>query len=52
MLAPLGGNFAVRTLANTVFLGVLVLVLYAVVQCLRGKEADIPALSEAVRMQL
>jgi len=52
VLAPLGGNFAVRTLANTVFLGVLVLVLYAVVQCLRGKEADIPALSEAVRMQL
>ena len=52
VLAPLGGNFAVRTLANTVFLGVLVLVLFAVVQCLRGKEADIPALSEAVRMQL
>jgi len=52
VLAPLGGNFAVRTLANTVFLGVLVLVVFAVVQCLRGKEADIPALSEAVRMQL
>ena len=52
VLAPLGGSFAVRTLANTVFLGVLVLVVFAVVQCLRGKEADIPALSEAVRMQL
>jgi uncharacterized membrane protein len=52
VLAPLGGNFAVRTLANTVFLGVLVLVVFALVQCLRGKEADIPTLSEAVRMQL
>jgi hypothetical protein len=52
LLAPLGGNFAVRTVANTVFLGVLVLVAFAVVQCLRGKEAEIPSLSEAVRMQL
>jgi hypothetical protein len=45
-------GFAGRTLANTVFLGTLVLVAFALVQCLRGKEADIPSLSEAVRMQL
>jgi hypothetical protein len=30
----------------------LVLVVFAVVQCVRGKDADIPSLSEAVRMQL
>ena len=45
-------GFAGRTLANTVFLGMLVLVVFAVVQCVRGKEADVPSLSEAVRMQL
>ncbi len=45
-------DFIGKTLSNTVFLGVLVLVLFAVVQNLRGKEADIPSLSEAVRMQL
>ena len=45
-------GFAGRTLENTVFLGMLVLMVFALVQCLRGKEADIPALSEAVRMQL
>ena len=45
-------GFAGRTLANTVFLGMLVLLLFALVQCLRGKEADIPTLSDAVRMQL
>jgi len=45
-------GLAGRTLANTVFLGMLVLLLFALVQCLRGKEADIPSLSEAVRMQL
>lgn len=54
LLAPLGGSlgFLVRTLQNTVFLGALLLVLFAVVQNLRGKDADIPTVSEAVRMQL
>ena len=45
-------GFAGRTLDNTVFLGMLVLLVFAVVQCIRGKEADVPSLSEAVRMQL
>jgi hypothetical protein len=54
LLAPLGSSlgFVVRTLQNTVFLGALLLVLFAVVQNLRGKQADIPTVSEAVRMQL
>jgi hypothetical protein len=52
VLAPLGGGFALRTLSNTVFLGTLLLVLFSVGQSLRGKEADIPTVSEAVRMQL
>ncbi len=52
LLAPLGGGFAVRTLSNTVFMGVLVLVVFAIVECLRGRQAEIPSLSEAVRMQL
>jgi hypothetical protein len=47
-----GGNFAGRTLSNTVFLGILVLVGFGVVESLRGKEADIPTVSDAVRMQL
>ncbi len=52
LLGPLGASFAVRTLENTIFLGTVVLVLFALVQSLRGKEADIPTVSEAVRMQL
>ena len=47
-----GGNFAGRTLSSTVFLGILVLVGFGVVESLRDKEADIPTVSEAVRMQL
>lgn len=52
LLTPLGIDFALRTLSNTVFLGVLVLVVFGVVQSLRGEEAEIPSLSDAVRMQL
>ena len=52
LLGPLGGSFLVRTLQNTVFLGALLLVLFAVIQNLRGQTAEIPTVSEAVRMQL
>ena len=52
LVAPLGNGFALRTLSNTVFLGGLVLVIFGVVQNLRGKEAELPTISEAVRLQL
>ena len=52
LLNPLGNDFALRTLSNTVFLGALVVVAFGVVQNLRGKDADLPTLSDAVRMQL
>ena len=52
LLSPLGNSLMIRTLNNTVFIGALVLVLYASIQCIRGKEADLPTLSDAVRMQL
>ena len=52
LLAPLGIGFALRTLSNTVFLAALLLVSFGMVQSLRGQEADIPTVSDAVRMQL
>lgn len=47
-----GNTLLLRTLDNTIFLGVLLLLAYALVECLRGREPDVPTLSEAVRMQL
>lgn len=52
LLAPLGIGFALRTLSNTVFLAALLLVAFGVIQSLRGQEAEVPSLSQAVRMQL
>ena len=47
-----GAGFAISTLANTIFLGVVAAVVFAVVQSIRGRYAEIPALSDAVYMQV
>ena len=52
LLSPLGDSIVFRTLNNTIFIGCLAVLLYALLQCSRGKEADLPTISEAVRMQL
>ena len=46
LLSPLGNSLMLRTLNNTVFIGTLVLVLYALVQCSRGREPDLLMLLE------
>jgi len=53
ILLPIPGTiFAISTLANTVFLGVIVAVVYAVAQSALGRYAEIPAISDAVYMQV
>ncbi|MFM8674571.1 MAG: Tic20 family protein [Vulcanococcus sp.] len=54
LLQPLDPSlpFLVDTLQNTVFLGAVALVGFAIVQNLRGQEPEIPTLSEAVRANL
>jgi uncharacterized membrane protein len=47
-----GTDFAMETLANTIFLGILAAVVYSVFQSLMGKYAEIPAISDAVHMQV
>ncbi|MDJ0620274.1 MAG: hypothetical protein QNJ63_26640 [Calothrix sp. MO_192.B10] len=46
------GNFAIQTLSTTIFLGILAAVVYSVVQSLMGRYAEIPAVSDAVYMQV
>jgi uncharacterized membrane protein len=47
-----GLNLLVTALASTVFLGVLAIFIFGVVQSLRGIYAEIPTLSEAVYSQV
>jgi hypothetical protein len=52
LLQPLGGGLILRTLSSTVVIAVLAVVIFAVIECVRGREPDLPGLSQAVRMQL
>jgi len=52
VLSAAGSRFFLEVIANFVFLGVVAIFLYAVVQSLRGRYAEIPTLSEAVYMQV
>ncbi len=45
-------ELVVETFYNTVFLGIIAAVVYAVVQSARGIYAEIPAISDAVKMQV
>ncbi|NJM76615.1 MAG: hypothetical protein HC852_13565 [Acaryochloridaceae cyanobacterium RU_4_10] len=47
-----GADFIITTISNVVFLGVVSIVVYSVVQSLRGLYAEIPTLSEQVYMQV
>lgn len=45
-------DFAVETVASTIFLGIVAAVAYSTIQSLMGRYAEIPAISEAVYMQV
>ena len=53
LLQPIaGGSLLVSTLSSTVVVAVLAILLFALVECWRGREPDLPGISQAVRMQL
>jgi len=53
LLRPIaGGSLLVITLSSTIVMAVLAILLFALVECWRGREPDLPGISQAVRMQL
>ena len=52
LLQALGASLLVRTLSSTVFIGLLSIIIFTIIECLQGKEPDLPGISSAVRMQL
>ncbi|KAF3885495.1 MULTISPECIES: Tic20 family protein [Nostocales] len=52
LVALPGIAFAAQTLSTTIFLGIVAAVVYSVVQSLMGRYAEIPAISDAVYMQV
>ncbi|MDP5338803.1 MAG: hypothetical protein NWQ28_09550 [Nodularia sp. (in: cyanobacteria)] len=47
-----GAGFASETISNTIFLGIVAAVVYSVAQSLFGRYAEIPAISDAVHLQV
>lgn len=47
-----GSGFAMQTLYTTIFMGIVAAVVYSIAQSLMGKYAEIPAISDAVHMQV
>ncbi len=45
-------GFAVQTVANTIFIGIIVAVIYSVAQSILGRYAEIPTISDAAYMQV
>ena len=53
LLRPIaGGSLLVSTLSSTIVMAVLAILVFALVECWRGREPDLPGISQAVRMQL
>ena len=52
ILQPLGTSLIIRTLSSTVMVAILAILLFALIECIQGKEPDLPTISQAVRMQL
>ncbi len=52
LLQPIGGGLFTRTLSSTAFVGILTIMIFAISECIQGKEPDLPGISEAVRIQL
>ncbi|MCC5657331.1 hypothetical protein LC608_10105 [Nostoc sp. XA010] len=50
-LVPVGG-FAIQTLSTTIFIGIVGAAAYSVIQSVSGRYAEIPAISDAVYMQV
>lgn len=50
-LLPSGG-FAIQTLSTTIFIGIVGAAAYSVIQSVIGRYAEIPAISDAVYMQV
>ncbi len=52
IIQPFGKGLFVSTLSSTVFISILAILIFSFGECIKGKEPDLPAISQAVRMQL
>tara|TARA_B100000700_G_C14873834_1_gene774681 strand:- start:130 stop:591 length:462 start_codon:yes stop_codon:yes gene_type:complete len=52
LVAPLGNDLILQTISSTCLIGMLSIMIFTIIECLQGKEPDLPGISNAVRIQL
>ncbi len=52
ILSPLGDGLIIRTFSSTILVAMLAIMIFSIIECLQGKEPDLPGISQAVKMQL
>ena len=52
LIQPLGSSLLLTTLSSTVVIAVLSILIFSLVESLRGRETVLPGISQAARMQL
>ena len=51
-LNPFGNLLIIRTLTNTLFISLFLIIIYCVWFCIQGNEPNLPGISQATKMQL
>ena len=52
LIAPIGSSLILRAFSSTLLISMLTIMIFMVIESVQGKEPDLPAISQAVRMQL
>ncbi len=52
LVIPIGINMILKTLSSTIFIGMLAIVVFALIQCIKGEEPNFPAFTDAAKSQL
>ena len=52
LIEPINNGLLLETLYSCIFLASLVIIIFTGVECIQGKEPDLPWISEAVRIQV
>ena len=52
LIAPIGSSLILRAFSSTLLISMLAIMIFIVIESVQGKEPDLPAISQAVRMQL
>ena len=52
LIAPIGSSLILRAFSSTLLISMLTIMVFIFIENIQGKEADLPAISQAVRMQL